>query len=92
MKVPRPSEPASGGPFQASELTSPPAWVADDRWERRYLLFTVDGSSSGEACYEVPIVEGDVIETGDGRRHLVAAVVDVVGDSRFVGFLMVQPA
>jgi hypothetical protein len=68
------------------------AWLADDRGERRYLLFTADGSSSGEAYFEVPIEQGDFIVTGDGRRHRVVRVVQVEGDSRFVGFLMVEPA
>jgi hypothetical protein len=68
------------------------AWLADDRWEHRYLLFTADGSSSGEACFEVPIELGDFILTGDGRRRRVVRVVAVEGDSRFVGFLMVEPA
>jgi hypothetical protein len=68
------------------------AWLADDRWERRYLLFTADGSSSGEACFDVPIEQGDFIVTPDGRRHRVIRVVQVEGDSRFIGFLMVQPA
>jgi hypothetical protein len=67
------------------------AWLPDDRWEHRYLVFTGDGGSSGEACYEVPIEPGDVIMTGDGRRHRVVDVVAVEEDSRFVGFLMVQP-
>ena len=67
------------------------AWLADDRGDQRYLLFTADGSSSGEACFEVPIDQGDFIVTLDGRRHLVIRVVPVDGDSRFVGFLMVEP-
>jgi hypothetical protein len=66
------------------------AWLPDDRWENRYLVFTADGVGSGESCYEVPIETGDVIVTGDGRRHRVVDVVAVEEDNRFVGFLMVQ--
>ena len=55
-------------------------------------MFTGDGSGSGEARFEVPIEQGDIIVTGDGRRHLVVDVVAVDEDSRFVGFLMVEPA
>jgi hypothetical protein len=54
-------------------------------------VFTADGRSSGEARYEVPIEPGDFILTGDGRRHRAIDVVAVEADSRFAGFLMVQP-
>jgi hypothetical protein len=67
------------------------AWLPDDRWKHRYLVFTADGRSSGEASYEVPIEPGDIVVTADGRRHRVVDVVAVEADSRFVGFLMVQP-
>jgi hypothetical protein len=70
----------------------PFAWTANNRCEHRYLVFTNDGSSSGETCYAVPIEQGDFIVTGDGRRHRVVDVVAVAEDSRFAGFLMVQPA
>jgi hypothetical protein len=66
------------------------AWLPDDRWENRYLVFTADGRGSGESSYEVPIEPGDVIVTGDGRRHRVVDVVAVEEDCRFIGFLMVQ--
>jgi hypothetical protein len=39
----------------------PFAWLANIRWERRYVVFTGDGSSSGEANYAVPIEPGDLI-------------------------------
>jgi hypothetical protein len=68
------------------------AWVADDRLQHRYLVFTEDGSGSGEACFEVPIEQGDFIATGNGRRHLVVSVAQVEEDSRFDGFLKVEPA
>jgi hypothetical protein len=68
------------------------AWLADDRWQHRYLIFTEDGRSSGEACFEVPIEPGDFILTRDGRRHHVIAAASAGNDSRFVGFLMVQSA
>ena len=69
----------------------PFAWLANDRWEHRYLVFTDDGSSSGEACFEVPLERDDFIVTGDGRLHRVADVVAVDEDSRFGGFLKVEP-
>jgi hypothetical protein len=67
------------------------AWLPDDRWVYRYLVFTADGRSSGEASYDVPIEPGDLVGTGDGRRHRVVDVVAVEDDTRFVGFLMVRP-
>jgi hypothetical protein len=70
----------------------PFAWLANNRWEHRYLVFTDDGTSSGEACFEVPIEPGDFIVTGDGRRHRVVDVHPVEEDSRFAGFLRVRPA
>ena len=54
-------------------------------------MFTDDGSSSGEASFEVPLERGDFIVTGDGRLHRVADVVAVDEDSRFGGFLKVEP-
>jgi hypothetical protein len=86
----RPVSPASAGSPSYSGCTVPFAWLADDRWEHRHLVFTGDRRSSGEACFEVPIEQGDFIVTGDGRRHRVVDVVAVEGDSRFVGFLMVE--
>ena len=67
-------------------------WVADDRLQHRYLVFTEDGSSSGEACFQVPIEPDDFIVTGDGRRHRVVDIVPVNGDSKFDGLLVVQAA
>lgn len=65
--------------------------IADDRWEHRYLVFTATGVSSGEACFEVPIEQADLIVTCDGREHLVLSVVHVEEDSRFDGFMVVEP-
>ena len=67
------------------------AWLPDDQWAHRYLVFTADGRSSGEARYEVRIEPGDVVVTGDGRRHRVVDVAAMEADSRFAGFLIVQP-
>jgi hypothetical protein len=67
------------------------AWLPDDRWENRYLVFTADGRSSGEACYEVRIEPGDVIVTSDGLRHRVVDVAAMEADSELAGFLMVRP-
>jgi hypothetical protein len=67
------------------------AWLPDDRWKHRYLVFTADGRNSGEACYEVPIEPDDFIVTGDGRRHRVVDVIAVEAGSRFAGFLIVRP-
>ena len=67
------------------------AWLPDDRWENRYLVFTADGRSSGESSYEVPIEPGDFIVTGDGRRHRVVDLAAMEADSCFAGFLIVQP-
>ena len=47
----------------------------------RYLVFTADGRSSGEASYEVPIEPGDFIVTGDGRRHQVVDVAAMEEDA-----------
>jgi hypothetical protein len=76
----------------SSDRTASIVWLADDRWEHRYLVFTADGSSSGEECYPVPIEQGDFIVTSDGRRHRVVDVVAVEGEPRLAGSLMVQPA
>jgi hypothetical protein len=71
----------------------PFAWLANIRWERRYVVFTSDGSSSGEANYAVPIEPGDLIVTGDGRTHRVVSVVPVDEEKRsFDGFLIVEAA
>jgi hypothetical protein len=67
-------------------------WVADDRLQHRYLIFTEDGSSSGEARFQVPIEPDDFIVTGNGRRHRVVDIVPVSRDSQFEGFLVVQAA
>lgn len=59
----------------------------------RYLLFTEDGSGSGEAYYAVLIEDGDLIWGGDRRKLRVVDVVPVdEEDLPFVGFLMVEAA
>ncbi len=59
----------------------------------RYLLFTEDGSGSGEAYYAVLIEEGDLIWADDRRKLRVLDVVSVdEEDSPFAGFLLVQAA
>lgn len=67
------------------------AWLPDDRWAHRYLVFTADGRSSGEARYEVRIEPGDLVVTSDGLRHRVVDVAAMEADARFAGFLIVQP-